>query len=159
MSYTPERAGRQTLFVFFTLMVAVFGAALAWAVAMDRRRPPATMSIRRCEDFMEARRRMTDIQLRNRWPGGATSPVQWDVRVIQIRTRYEGPGGIDVHFGCPGSDESKMAGTFYTTAEALGHRGGLDINRGDIITIRGNLHRNIEGWGASLGDLEIVDPH
>lgn len=117
---------------------------------------PSVMSIRRCNDIMEARRLMTDTQLRARWPGGDSSPVQWEVRVIDILRHPQGPGaGLQVHFACPDSGKLAMAGTFYTTARAL-PRGGLDINRGDIITVRGHLHRNIEGWGASLSELEIL---
>ena len=120
-------------------------------------RVPLVMSLRRCSDIMDARRLMTDIQLRDRWPGGDTSPIQWEVRVIEIRTRYEGPGGMEVHFACPESQKLQMAGTFYTTRDALGHDGGLGLNRGDIISIRGNLHRTIEGWGASLSELYVFD--
>jgi len=117
---------------------------------------PAVMSIRRCNDIMEARRLMTDTQLRARWPGGETSPVQWEVRVIDIRADGQGGSGMEVHFACPDSGKLQMAGTFHTTASALGHRGGLDLNRGDIITIRGHLHRDIEGWGASLSELVVL---
>jgi len=120
-------------------------------------RVPLVMSLRRCNDIMEARRLMTDIQLRGRWPGGETSPVVWEVRVIDVRANPQGGSGLMVYFACPESQKLQMAGTFYTTTQAIGHDGGLGINRGDIITVHGNLHREIEGWGASLSELFIYD--
>lgn len=120
-------------------------------------RVPLVMSLRRCSDIMEARRLMTDIQLRDRWPGGDTSPIVWEVRVMDVRTDPRGGNGLMVYFACPESQKLQMAGTFYTTAGAIGHDGGMGLNRGDIITVRGNLHREIEGWGASLSELYIFD--
>lgn len=120
-------------------------------------RVPLVMSLRRCSDIMDARRLMTDIQLRSRWPGGDTSPIVWEVRVMDVRTDPRGGNGLMVYFACPDSGKLQMAGTFYTTTGAIGHDGGVGLNRGDIITVRGNLHREIEGWGASLSELFIDD--
>ena len=116
---------------------------------------PRVMSLRRCNDIMEARRLMTSIQLIDRWPGGETSPVVWDVRVVDVRPDPQGGSGLMVFFACPESRKLQMAGTFYTTREAIHHDGGMSLNRGDVITVRGNLHRETEGWGASLSELFI----
>lgn len=152
------------------LALASMGSVLCWAYVWhdltDQHREvlpetpervPLVMSLRRCNDIMEARRLMTDIQLRDRWPGGETSPIVWDVRVIDVRTSPQGGDGLMVYFACPESQKLQMAGTFYTTVRAIGHDGGLGLNRGDIITVRGNLQRSIEGWGASLSELFIYD--
>ena len=92
---------------------------------------------------------MTEIQIRDRWPGGDTSPIVWDVRVIDVRSNPSGGNELMVYFACPESQKLEMAGTFYITAGALGHRGGLDLNRGDVITVRGNLLRSTDGWGVT----------
>ena len=126
-------------------------------VACPETDPPVTraVSLARCEDVLEARRVLTLAQLRDRWPGGDWTRVSWWVRVIDVHPR-EGTSTVEVSFACPGS--TQVVGTFYTTAVALGYRGGLDLNRGDSLFIEGYLHRDTEGWGPSEIELSVEHP-
>lgn len=152
-------------FVWYTLAGAVTIAACA-AVSFLRHdtRPvvepepsvPLTVSLDRCESLMEARHLMTTLQLHTRWPPAPTTPVVWRVRVMDILPGPQGGAGVMVLFSCSGDNEKLAAGTFYTTAGELGHQGGQGINRGTVITIRGNLRREPTAWGAMFTELSVI---
>lgn len=120
---------------------------------------PLTVSLRRCNDILTAQRLMTDLQIQRRWPVGPEQPIQWSVRVVDVQVRYEGAGGMEVHFTCPEAPPNQMTGTFYAATGTYQGRRWEDINRGSLLTIQGYLHRPEGHISHTEEVMEVSEQH